>query len=87
METETMSLREYFNRSVEQFDDTMPVSVMYYFNGDEEGYEDDYFEVSDSELIIDGDLRFPLDIVGNVGPDGVFEFEYQRDQIGIEFWF
>jgi hypothetical protein len=85
-ETVTMTIREYLNECVDTFGNDMPSSVMYYFNGDTDGYEIEDFEITDSKLVLEGDLSFSLDIVGNV-VDGVLQFDSKGDTIGIEFWF
>ena len=85
-ETTVMTLRKYFNECTDTFGNIEPASVMYYFNDDTKGYEVEDFEITDSDLILEGDLVFSLDTEGEI-VDGVLRFENENDTIGIEFWF
>ena len=82
-----MTLKEYINEvTSDKIYNITPSSVMYYLNGDEDGYEIEDFEITKSNLIIEDDMVIPLDIQGEV-VNGIFECEYKRDIIGLEFWF
>ena len=80
-----MTLKEYINEVTSDSTYT-PSSIMYYLNGDEDGYEIEDFEITKSNLILEDDLLIPLNIQGEV-VNGIFECEHSRDIIGLEFWF
>ena len=79
-----MTLKEYFNEvTSDKIYNITPSSVMYYLNGDEDGYEIEDFDITKNNLILEDDMTIPLNIEGEI-VNGVFECEYKRDIIGLE---